>query len=95
MLNRLTLTPGDIVRYRDRDRGDMMSYYVFREWSGVPQSPRGGRIAILTWCWNGRDASSWEADITWAGPVDRDMLALMIEAEHRKNPSNAAVPCVQ
>ena len=94
MQNRLTLEPGEIVRFRDRCRTDVMSFYIFREWTDVPEHIRAGRIARLTWCYNGTPSSGWEADITSAGPTDRDALREMIAAEHATNPCNAAVPCV-
>ena len=51
------------------------------------QDPSGG------WCYNGTDASSWEADLA---PVciDRGQLRQMIAADHATNPCSRATPCV-
>lgn len=69
---------GELVR-KDPERADAMAFYVFRNWVDTPAHVRGGRIARVTWCYNGTEASSWEADLCPAGRSVDDVAALIDE----------------
>ena len=57
------LQPGDTVIKHGRSEGPM-ARYRFEGWCDVPAHIRGGRVAALTWLYNGTPASGWESDLT-------------------------------
>lgn len=63
-----TLHPGDVVtKHPGRSIADPMACYIFDGWSDTLPSPIGGRVATLTWCYNGHASSAWESDLTFVG----------------------------
>ena len=83
-------TKGDIVIKGDRQADDAMAYFIFDEWSDTRPSNHAGRIADLTWAFNGTSSCSWERDIR-PSPLSRDEVKALVEARQAENPNNRAI----